>query len=80
MDRAILTGPFIANFDEIYERLRLRKACFFVENSESIFLSLKKLIRHDVRKAYAMRARKCVQSRNSAAKIISTNLQKKLNM
>ena len=80
MDRAILTGPFIANFDEIYERLRLRKACFFVENSESIFLSLKKLIGHDVRKAYAMRARKCVQSRNSAAKIISTNLQKKLNM
>lgn len=80
MNRAILTGPFVANFDEVYERLRLKEACLFVENSESIFLSLKKLIRRDVQKAYSMRARNCVKSRNSAAQIIATNLQGKVNM
>ena len=74
MGGAILTGTFIENFAEIYERLNAHKACIFVNDSTSIAENVAKLMSSEMQGEYSLRARQIVQQNNLASKLIIEQL------
>ena len=80
MGGAILTGTFVGNFAEIYERLNAHKACIFVNDSLSIAEQVAKLMDSEMQVAYSFRAQQIVQENNLASKLIAEQLHDLLEM
>jgi len=80
MGAAVITGPQIYNFQDIYDRLIDNSGCIVATDSETLSQTMIKLMQHDVRRKQIQDAKDTVQNTNSAADQILDHISAKLGL